>query len=417
MPGSKTVKIGFLTQPGHTVLPPAGSLEIWTHEVAGRLARRGHEVSIYASRVRDAQSREVDGVRYRFLDHAVDGVIGRGIRPLFRALPRDRAFFSSRLHQLAYWSCAASQIAADGCDVVHVYNYSQALPFVRRASPQALIALHMQCEWLSQLARGMIGRRLKRADLVLGCSDYISGKIRARFPEYGARIGTLYNGVNVNGNGQSRRQGSPEIRLLHVGRISPEKGHHLLVSAFNELVEEHPNLRLTLVGEESLVPLDMALDLFGEAEVEALRPFYAGSYLDRLQANLTPSARDRVRFVGSVPHREAAGFYQDADIFVFPSIFEAFPIPPIEAMAEGLPVVASAVGGTVESVRHDETGLLVGRGDQEGLTNALRRLIEDESLRAALGAAGRRRAQTHFSWESVCDALEEHVARSSASRA
>lgn len=415
--GSKPLKIGFLTQPGHTVLPPAGSLEIWTHEVARRLARRGHEVSIYASRVRDVQAQDVNGVHYRFVDHSVDGRIGRGMRPLFRALPNNRAFFSSRLHPLAYWARAARHIAADECEIVHVYNYSQALPFVRRANPDALLALHMQCEWLSQLARGMIGRRLARADLVLGCSDYISEKIRARFPEYGDRVGTLYNGVTVNGNVPLRRHGSNEIRLLHVGRISPEKGHHLLVSAFNELVEEHPNLTLTIVGEESLVPLDMALDLFGEADVEALRPFYSGSYLDRLQASLTPDARDRVRFVGSVPYEEAGAFYRDADIFVFPSIFEAFPIPPIEAMAEGLPVVASAVGGTVESVRHDETGLLVRRGDQEGLTNALRRLIEDQSLRAALGAAGRRRAQTHFSWESVCDAFEEHVARSSASRA
>ena len=409
------MKIGFLTQPGHTVLPPAGSLEIWTHEVARRLAGRGHEVSIYASRVRDVQAQEVNGVRYRFVDHAVDARISRVMRPLFRALPSNRAFFSSRFYPLAYWARAARQIASDQCETVHIYNYSQALPFVRQANPDALLALHMQCEWLSQLSRGMIGRRLGHADVVLGCSDYISEKIRARFPEHGDRIGTLYNGVTVN-RVPSRRHGSNKIRLLHVGRVSPEKGHHLLVAAFNELVEEHPNLSLTLVGHESLVPLDMALDLFGEAEVEALRPFYTGSYLDRLQASLTPGARERVRFVGGVPYEEAAAFYRDADIFVFPSIFEAFPIPPIEAMAEGLPVVASAVGGTVESVRHDETGLLVRRGDQEGLTSALRRLIQDQSLRETLGAAGRRRAQTHFSWDSICDAFEAYMTRSSADR-
>jgi glycosyltransferase involved in cell wall biosynthesis len=95
---------------------------------------------------------------------------------------------------------------------------------------------------------------------------------------------------------------------------------------------------------------------------------------------------------------------------VFPSIFEAFPLPPIEAMAAGLPVVATAVGGTVESVRDGETGFLVERGDQDGLARALERLIADETLRADFGAAGRLRASELFSWDTVCDAFEAQLA-------
>ena len=79
------VEIGFLTQPGHAVLPPAGSLEIWTHHVARRLAARGHEVFVYASgRARAARR----GRRpYRFVDHGVDGRLARVVRPAYRALP------------------------------------------------------------------------------------------------------------------------------------------------------------------------------------------------------------------------------------------------------------------------------------------------------------------------------------------
>jgi glycosyltransferase involved in cell wall biosynthesis len=398
------MRIGFLSQPGYAVLPPAGSLEIWTDEVARRLAARGHEVSIYASRPGNRGDAVHDGVAYRFVEHASDARVARVVRPLHRALPRDRPFFASPAHPRAYWRGAAWRIAADRCDVVHVTNYSQAVPVVRRAHPAATVALHMQCEWLTQLAGGMIGRRLAHADLVLGCSRYITGRIGQRFPELGERLATLYNGVETGtaagSPGPTRGSG---MHLLHVGRISPEKGLHVLVEAFNALVEDHPELTLTFVGEESCIPLEMAVDLFGEEEVAQLRPFYRGPYLAQLQEALSENARARVRFVGRVSHADVARYYREADVFVFPSIFEAFPIPPIEAMAASLPVVATAVGGTVESVRHGETGLLVGRGDAAALARALERLIGDAGLRARLGAAGRRRAVQRFSWDRVCD--------------
>ena len=403
------MRIGFLSQPAHTVLPPAGSLEIWTREVARRLAERGHDVSIYGTRVRGQPDQVSDGIAYRFVDHDIDARLARGIRPVHRVLPRDRPFFASPAHPLTYWLQAARRIARDRCDVVHIYNYSQALPFVRRASPRATIALHMQCEWLSQLARGMIARRLARADLVLGCSEYITGKIRQRFPGLGGRMATLYNGVETgNGtNGTDRGERAGGLHLLHVGRISPEKGQHVLFEAFNELVAEHPDLTLTLVGEEALIPREMAVDLFADPEVANLGEYYEGSYLERVKASLSEHARERVRFAGRVSHEQASAYYRDADVFVFPSFFEAMPIPPIEAMAAGVPVVGSAVGGMVESVRDGETGLLVPRGDAGALAGALRRLIADADLRAAFGSAGRRAAAERFSWDAVCDAFLE----------
>jgi glycosyltransferase involved in cell wall biosynthesis len=409
---SAGMRIGFLSQPGHTVLPPAGSLEIWTHEVGRRLAERGHEVTIYATRVRGGRDEQRDGIAYRFIEHGFDSRIARVARPAYRVLPHDRPFFSSRLHPLLYWLRAADTIASDGCEVVHVYNYSQALPFVRRANPDAILALHMQCEWLTQLAPRMIERRLQDADLVLGCSNYITEKIARRFPLLDERLATLYNGAGASGAPAPARNGTPRagLRLLHVGRISPEKGLHVLFPIFNELAEQHPDLTLTLVGEESPIPMAMAVDLFGEDYAEELRPFYRGSYLDHLRASLSERARERVRFAGRVSHEEASAFYREADIFVFPSIFEAFPLPPIEAMAAGLPVVATAVGGTVESVRDGETGFLVERGDQDGLARALEKLIADETLRADFGAAGRLRASELFSWDTVCDAFEAQLA-------
>ena len=136
----------------------------------------------------------------------------------------------------------------------------------------------------------------------------------------------------------------------------------MLVQAFNELVDEHPDLTLTLVGEESPVPIEMAVDIFGEEEVRDSGPSTRAATSPD-PGGLTERARERVHFAGRVSHEQAAAFYREADIFVFPSIFEAMPIPPIEAMAAGLPVVATSVGGTPESVSNGETGILVDRGD------------------------------------------------------
>lgn len=410
------MRIGIVSQPGHAVLPPTGSLEIWGYEVARRLAERGHDVVVYASKAGVQDDGVHDGILYRFIDHEADRNLSRVTRPLFRALPRNRPFFSSRAHPLHYWRRTARAIADDGVDVVHVSNYSQALPFIRRANPQAVLALHMQCEWLTQLARGTIRSRLAHADLILGASAYIMRRIEERYPEYRGRLDTLYNGVDTSFEPKERYDVRGGVRLLHVGRISPEKGLHVLVDAFNELVERHPGLSLTFVGEESPIPIQMAVDLFADPEVRALRRYYEGSYLAHIQGLLADRAKDRVHFAGRVSHAATRSHYRNADVFVFPSIFEAFPIPPIEAMAAGVPVVASAVGGTVESVQDGETGLLVQRGDRAALIRALEALIENEALRATLGRAGRRRASDLFAWDRVCDAFEHQVSHAQARR-
>jgi spore coat protein SA len=406
------VRIAFVSQPGHTVLPPAGSLEIWTREVARRLAER-HEVSIYASTSRAASDLERDGIAYRFVDHRADAQLARA-RPLWRLRPADKAFFSSTLHPLQYWLRVALDLRRRNVDAVHVYNYSQAVPIIRRLNPRATIALHMQCEWLTQIDARTIDRRLRHADLIVGCSEHITEPVRRRFPHHAGRCRTIYNGVDLS-EAAARRNGEGTVTLLHVGRISPEKGHHLLVDALNELVPHHPQLRMVFVGEESLVPAEMAVAISPDPLVRSLDRFYGASYLEQVRSLMSPELAERTVLTGErVDHEQVAEHYRAADIFVFPSIFEAFPIPPIEAMAAGLPVVAARAGGTVESVVHGETGILIERDDPRALARAIGELVDDGERRAALGEAGRARAEKLFSWESVTAEVERALAAGAA---
>jgi glycosyltransferase involved in cell wall biosynthesis len=139
-------------------------------------------------------------------------------------------------------------------------------------------------------------------------------------------------------------------------------------------------------------------------------PFFKhrDSYVPYLQSRLSPAAAKAVRFVGCVPHEKLLSYYQDADVFVIPSVIhEPFGIPLAEAMACGLPVVATRGGGFPEILVNHETGEMVGRGEVGELTEAICRLLADPQLRKSQGAAGRRRLLEHFSWDVVMPKLEE----------
>ncbi|MDQ4130802.1 MAG: glycosyltransferase family 4 protein, partial [Actinomycetota bacterium] len=167
---------------------------------------------------------------------------------------------------------------------------------------------------------------------------------------------------------------------------------------------------LECIGPDAPVPYEMLVGLYDDPAVQRLARFYEGPYLETAFDAAGPEVHSGLTLRGALPHAEVPDRYRSADVFVQPSIAEAFGLPCIEAMAAGLPVVASATGGIVEAVRDGETGLLVERDDPDALASALERLIADPDLRASLGQAGRRRAVERFAWPRVVDRLLESYA-------
>jgi spore coat protein SA len=422
------VKIAFVHQPIGIISSsvPHGSIEIWTYEVARRLARSS-EVIVYAKKGRHQKKFEYkQGVQYRRFSAAVDqwftfisaALDKLGRFPLFQKIKTavffrnvKRPLFASSLFYLTYILQVARDLKREKCDIVHLHNFSQFVPIIRAFNPKVKIVLHMDCEWLTQLDRTMIENRLREVDLIIGCSEYITEKIRLVFPQFAKHCQTIYNGVDVDyfvsQNSYVSANKNGVKRLLFVGRVSPEKGLHVLLDAFQEVVKHHPQAQLEIVGSPSIIPIEFIVALSDDPKISKLACFYnKAGYLSHLQERLLSlDIADNVTFTGFIPYRHLISHYCQADVLVNPSFSEAFGMSLIEAMACQVPIVATRVGGMTEIVEEGKTGLLVESGSAPELAGAILHILSDEDLMKRMRNAGREQAVDLFSWDKIAEDL------------
>lgn len=203
------------------------------------------------------------------------------------------------------------------------------------------------------------------------------------------------NGVDCGFYTQARP--FPEYRdgktnILFVGRLEPRKGALYLLRAYAMVKEQHPETRLILCNY--------------------------GPQLGELRRFVRRAGLQDVLFAGRVSDEDKARFYKTADVFCAPSTGqESFGIVLLEAMAAGVPIVASDIHGYKRVVQRNVSGLLVEPRDPAAIAAAIGRLIEDAQLRRRMGEAGRERA-TEYDWSHVTERLvafyEEAIARHAA---
>ncbi|MBE9170323.1 glycosyltransferase family 4 protein [Pleurocapsales cyanobacterium LEGE 06147] len=408
------MKIAFINQPWSVAAPPQGSdsTGIWTYRIA-RCLVHFHQVIFYGCQSKDKKSNYChDGIHYRAVSLIFDDIL-RPIRTLENKLKLNRKlpYFASTLFYFGYILQVALDLRRQQCDIIHIHNFSQFVPIIRAFNPRAKIVLHMHCEWLTQLNREAIARRLERADLIIGCSNHITNKIRDRFPSLAARCQTVYNGVDtthfVPNNHQTTISSKDKPRLLFVGRVSPEKAIHLLIDAFVEVVKHYPQAQLEIIGPEAIVGKEFLTDLSDDPQITALAPFYSGSYLAHLKNRISPDLAPQIQFTGSLQQEKLLQHYWEADIVINPSLSEAFGMSLVEGMACEKPVIGARVGGMTEAIAPEVTGLLFESGNATALADAIVELLSDEQRRTSMGKAGRKRVTEMFSWEQIAQSLLE----------
>lgn len=403
------MRIAIVSQPLDGRLPPpSNSIAIWTYEVAQRLATRD-SVTVFSSAGRVPRRFDHKGVTFRQLPILADARIREfhGHRPNQRKHP----FYTSQWYSPCYALQAATSIAAGKYDIVHIHNFTQLVPAIRRFNPSIKIVLHMHCEWLNQLDYDLLNARLRSVSAVIFCSHYLAEKARRRFPHLAQRLHVVPNGVDSSGfvpaGAKARADGPAERPLLFVGRVSPEKGVHVLLRAFNRVREAFPETRLLIAGPYCPLPRDFIVGLSDDPHVAALGRLYQDDYMAHLRTLLNGHLSDGVTFLGALPHAEMARTYASASVVINPALSEAFGMSLVEGMATGIPVVASRVGGMPEVVEHGGTGLLVPPDDDVRMADAIIELLGDHSLREAMGGRGRQRVLERFDWNRVTTTLRE----------
>lgn len=209
-------------------------------------------------------------------------------------------------------------------------------------------------------------------DAIIAVSEAVRGSLIKNYFLSPQKVFTVYNGVDIE-KFEARNSTPKENKtILYLGRLDRDKGLSLLLRAV-------ANFQLLIVGD--------------------------GPEKTRLEKQAKElGLSDVVEFVGQVPYEETPKYYQAADVFVLPSeALEGLPMTVIEAMAAGLPVVASRVGGVPEAVIEGETGLLVEPGNVEELSAALQKLLTDDVLREKMGRRAREVAEEKFSQEKMVE--------------
>ncbi len=271
----------------------------------------------------------------------------------------------------------ARVLGSQGIDVVHTHNTKPLLyggPAARLAGlPKVIHTRHGQRHGATRVHDAMFGLASRCAHKMVCVSHDAARRCRAEGVSP-ALIATIHNGVDT----QRFAFHGPSAAgpALFVGRLSPEKDLETLIRAAAMVSRRRPSFRLVLAGDG---PCKGRLrSLAGELQVQ-----------------------EHVQFVGAVG--DVPSLLRTAGVFVLSSISEGLPVTVLEAMATGLPVVATAVGGTPEVVEHGVSGLLTPSGDHAALGDALEQVMADTEKAALMGRAGRLRVESEFTSRVMVD--------------
>lgn len=360
--------------------PQLGGITEHVHGQATELTRRGHEVTVITPRLA-VTPRTVDGddlparafevvnagTAFPFYVNGSETLVtlGAGLPYALERLFRQRPF-----------------------DVLHVHNpFGWMLPLtaIRRSrAPVTVGTFHSVVPGGYRLLRASsrpLRRVFRRLDASISVSDAVIESMQPHFPEIA--FTTIPNGIDTaffSPDAEPIAALAQKRTIVFVGRFDPRNGVKHMIGAFSELRRARDDVQLVVVGDGPLRPL-----------VERMVP---------------DGLRGEVVFAGRV-NRLRPRYLASAEILCTPCSLASFGMVVLEGMSAGLPVVASRLPGFELVMRDGVDGVMVDRADDEaGFAAALGMLLDDPALAARMGAAGRARALSSFSWQLVAERLE-----------
>jgi len=362
-------------------------------------ARKLHDFGIgtYVRNLLRHLARQDRETEYLVLCRPADGAFVTELGPNFRPLPETAPAYSFR----EQWRVPL-RLRGERPDLFHAPHYVLPPLTPCRAVVTIHDCIHLRFpQYLPNrlaywYARAMLRAAVRRADRVLTVSDASKRDILGFVSVPADKIEVIPNGIDERFAIEPSPEEVARVReryllhepfLLYAGNIKPHKNLERLIGAFSLLRRRgFDTLRLLIIGNE------------------------VSRYPSLRHTVHRYKLHTYVRFLGFVPDQMLAILYRLASVFVFPSLYEGFGLPPLEAMACGTPVVTSNVSSLPEVV--GDAALLVDPYDTEALADAVARVLTDPALAADLVARGRARAR-QFSWARSVDrvrAVYEEVA-------
>ncbi|EID53090.1 glycosyltransferase [Saccharomonospora xinjiangensis] len=360
----------------------AGGQNVHVAELSAGLTRAGHDVTVYTRRDSRDQPGEVTMPGGYRVVHVPAGPA--------RHVPKDELL----PHMGEFTRFLCSQWELDRPDLVHAHFWMSGLASLMAARSVAVPVVqtfhalgvvkrrHQGANDPSPAERigleRLIGRHAAR--VAATCSDEVFELVRMGLPR--SRMSVVPCGVDLDRFTPSgpREPRNHRYRIVAMGRLVPRKGFDVAIAALRSL----PEVELVIAGGPQ------AGKLSEDPEALRLRRFAAET-----------GVADRVHLTGQISRDEVPALLRSADVVVCTPWYEPFGIVPLEAMACGVPVVASAVGGLTDTVVDGVTGIHVPPKRPDAVAAAVRKLLSDAALRDAYGIAGADRARCRYSWDRI----------------
>jgi len=347
-----------------------GGIGLHAHEISRWQASLGHEVTVYTSKVDDSPMEEFrDGYRIvRF--KPVIKLMGNSFMPgLLLRLMHDKEGFDvihahSHLFLSTNWCALRKKFGSPPLIITNHGLYSQTAPS------------YLQKVYIPTVAKWT----LNTADRIICYTDKEAAQLR----ELGipsAKIRVIHNGIDTGVFVPPKNKDiRPDYQLLWIGRFVPGKGVKCLIDAFNILVKGNEEYKLTMVGEGPLKgEIRQKVDELGLVK--------------------------HIRFIDFIPNSELPKLYQGSTIFVLTSINEGVPRTILEAMACGVPVVATRLPQLVPIL--EDAGMVVPPGDPRAVADAILEITTNKDLLQRLGENARMKVVSKYSWaDTVGKTLE-----------
>jgi glycosyltransferase involved in cell wall biosynthesis len=357
------VKIGIIAR----TVPPLDRGGIQTHvfELSKALANKGIEVHLF-----------IKGGQLKIPDINIHEI---------RPIPLPRLTLGE---YVSFSLLSAGMVKAVGLDLVHghsMYSFGYAMTR-KKGLPYVLTAHGTQKNELKHTLKtrptpnhvitdfgSMLMERYsaKKADAVVVVSQENKRDIMAQYGIPQNKVRVIHNGINPDRFKASELDGN---RIIYVGRLHERKGVDRLLMSFKKVLDE----------------MKAELVIVGSGEMEG--------HLKELARKL--DIEESVRFCGFVDDEDIPGLYASSSLFVMPSYYEGFGIVLLEAMASGLPVVATATGGAPELVENEKNGFLA---THENMHKSIISLLQDRALMRNCGSNNRKKAIGNFSWDAIAE--------------